>query len=70
MRSGQPKRFKKKRSHQLNFGSSFYVFPPCLESALCNLGQPGGLFVLPEFLILVLGSSFVPLSRVFPFFVF
>ena len=35
------------------FGSSFYVFSPPPEAAVCKLGQPGGLFVLPEVLTLV-----------------
>ena len=55
------------------FGSSFYMFPPPPGPALCNLGQPGALFVLPEVLTLVLGPSFVlfflPLF-LFPFLVF
>ena len=38
--------------------------------ALCKLGQPGVLFVLPEVLTLVLGPSFVLFSWAFPFFVF
>ena len=46
-----------------------YVFPPS-GPALCKLGQPGGLFVLPEVLILVLWPSFVLFSRTFPFLVF
>jgi len=37
---------------------------------LCKLGQPGLLFVLPEVLTLVLGPSFVLVSRAFPFLVF
>ena len=37
---------------------------------LCKLGQPGVLFVLPEVLTLVLGSSFVLFSQAFPFLVF
>ena len=54
MRVGQPKRHEGKRSTLLNFGSSFYVFfPPPPEPALCKLGHPGGLFVLPEVLTLV-----------------
>ena len=48
---------------------SLYVFSPPPEPALCKLGKPGGLFVLPEVLTLVLGSSFVLFSRAFPFFV-
>ena len=37
---------------------------------LCKLGQPGGLFVLPEVLPQVLGPSFVLFSWAFPFLVF
>ena len=33
---------------------------------LCQLGQPGVLFVLPEALTPVLGPSFVRFSRAFP----
>ena len=36
---------------------------------LCKLGQPGVLFVLPKVLTPVLGPSFVPFSRAFPFLV-
>ena len=36
-----------------------YVFSPHPEPALCKLGRPGGLFVLPE--VLTLGSSDLPL---------
>ena len=50
-------------------GSSFYViFPP--GPALCKLGQPGVLFVPPEFLTPVLGPPFVPFPRAFPSLVF
>ena len=38
--------------------------------ALCKSGQPGVLFVPPEVLIQILGPSFVPFSRAFPFLVF
>ena len=47
-----------------------YVFPPPPGSALCNLGQPGGLFVLPEVLIPVLRPPFVLFSWAFPSLVF
>ena len=52
------------------FGSSFYVFFPPPGPALCKLGEPGVLFVLPEVLTLVLGSSFVLFSWAFPFLIF
>ena len=48
----------------------FYVFPPPAGPALCKLGQPGVLFVLPLVLTLVLGPSFVLFSQAFPFLVF
>ena len=52
------------------FGSSFYMFFPPPGPALCKLGQPGVLFVLPEVLTPVLRPSFVLFSRAFPFPVF
>ena len=72
VRAGQPKRKEEKPALPLNLAPLFMFFfffssPP--EPALCKLGQPGGLFVLPEVLTLVLGPSFVPFSRAFPFFV-
>ena len=54
---------------RLNFGSFFYKFSsPSPEPALGKLGQPGGLFVLPEVLTPVLRPSFVLFSQAFPFF--
>ena len=47
-----------------------YVFFPPPGPALCKLGWPGVLFVLPEVLTLVLGPSFVLFLRAFPFLVF
>ena len=47
-----------------------YVFSPPPESALCKLGQPGGLFVLPAVLTPVLRLSCVLFSQAFHFFVF
>ena len=39
--------------------------------ALCKLGHPGVLFVLPEVLTpMILGPSFVLFSQAFPFLVF
>ena len=52
------------------FGPSFYVFFPPPGSALCKLGQPGVLFVLPEVLTPVFGPYFVLFSWAFPFLVF
>ena len=46
-----------------------YVFPSP-GPALCKLGKPGMLFVLPEVLILVLGPSFVLFLLAFSFSVF
>ena len=37
---------------------------------LCKLGQPGVLFILPQVLTPILGSSFVLFLRAFPFLVF
>ena len=68
MRAADPK--DAKRSPQLNFGSSFYIFSPPPEPAVCKLGYPGGLFGLPEVLNLVLRPSFVLFLWAFPFFVF
>ena len=45
-----------------------FSFPP--GPALCKLGQPGVLFVLPEVLTPVLGPSFVLFSRAFLFLIF
>ena len=50
-------------------GMFLHVFPSA-GPALCKLGQPGLLFVLPEVLTPVLRPSFVQFSRAFPFFVF
>ena len=61
----------KERGPWLNFGSSFYMFfSPPPDPALCKLGQPGRLFVLPKALTLVLEPSFVLFSWAFSFFVF
>ena len=46
---------ERKREH---FGSSFYTSFPCPGPAVCKLGQPRVLFVLPEVLTPVLGPSF------------
>ena len=48
----------------------FTCFFPPPGPALCKLGQPGVLFVLPEVLTPVLRPSFVLFSRAFPFLVF
>lgn len=52
------------------FGFSFKFFFPPLGPALCKLGQPRVLFVLPEVLTLVLGPSFAQFLQAFPFLVF
>ena len=53
------------------FGSAFYVFfPPTPGPALCNLGHPGALLVLPEVCTPVLRPSFVQFPPAFPFLVF
>ena len=39
-----------KEREKAPFGSSFYIFFPPSGPALCKLGQPGVLFVLPEVL--------------------
>ena len=66
-----PKDVKRREALQSNFDPFFTCFfphPP--EPAPCKLGYPGGLFVLPEVLTLVLGPSFVLFSQAFPFLVF
>ena len=52
------------------FGSSFYVFSPPPGPALCKLGQPGVLFVLPDVLTPVYRLSFVLFLWAFHFLVF
>ena len=56
---------QKRQRERLNF---FFPSPP--EPALCKLGEPGGLLVLPEVLTPILRSSFVLFSRAFSFFFF
>ena len=46
-----------------------YVFSPPPGPALCKLGYPRVLFVLPEVLTPVLGPSFVLFLQAFPFLV-
>ena len=81
MREWPPKRREEKRERERKrdgvcarvgerdprpFGSSFLsVFPPP-GPALCKLGYPGVLFILPEVLTLVLGPSFVVFPWLFP----
>ena len=69
MRVGWPKRCEEKPPVQFCL-LFLYVYSPPPEPALCKLGQPGGLFVLPEVLTLVLRSSFVLFLWAFPLFVF
>ena len=45
-------------------------FSPAPQSALCKLGQPGGLFASPQVLIPVLEPFFIFFLRAFPLFVF
>ena len=74
MRARRPKRRKEKRGEGERaswlFDSFLYVFFPSPLACLCKLGQPGGLFVLPEGLTLVLELPFVLFSWAFPFLVF
>jgi len=66
MRACQPKDAKRRewrsapvrRKERECFGSSFYMFFSPPGPALCKLGQPGVLFVLPEVLTPVFGPSF------------
>ena len=48
----------------------FMIFSPPPGPALCKLGYPGVLFVVPEVLTLVLRPSFYLFSQAFPFLVF
>ena len=64
-----PKDAKSRERDPQPFGSSFYVLfffslPP--GPALCKLGEPGVLFVLPEVLTPVLGPSFDLFLQAFP----
>ena len=65
---GPTQKKHREERESLNFGSSFYLFffSPPPEPALCKLGYPRGLFVLPE----VLRPSFILFSWAFSFFVF
>ena len=68
--NADPKDRREERPPQTNFGSSFYVFSPPPGPALCKLGYPGVLFVLPEVFTLVLRPSFVLFLRAFPSLIF
>ena len=73
MRACQPKRCEERPLVQFWFLFLYvclFVFFPPPGPALCKLGQPGVLFVLPEVLIPVLGPAFVLFSQAFPFLVF
>ena len=61
----QPKRNKEKRGPQFCLLFLCFFSPP-LETALCKLFQPGGLFFSPEVLTLVLGPSSVLFLQAFP----
>ena len=71
MKACLPKRHEEKRERERQtlgpLAPFFMFFPPPPGPALCKLGWPGGLFVLPEVLTLVLGPSFIPFSWVFSF---
>ena len=60
----------RQRERPWRFGSSFYMFFPPPGPALCKLGQPRVLFVLPEVLTQVLRPSFVLFLQAFPFLMF
>jgi len=60
----------RERERPRPFGSSFYMSFPSPGPALCKLGYPGVLFVLPEVLTPVLGPIFVLFSVAFPFLIF
>ena len=60
----------RERERPQPFGSSFYTSFPSPGPALCKVGYPGVLFVLPEVLTPVLGPIFVLFSVAFPFLIF
>ena len=68
VRACQPKDAKRKESPGPL--APLFICPPPPGPALCKLGQPGVLFVLPEVLTPVRRPSFVLFSRAFPFLVF
>ena len=61
---------ERKRERPRPFGSSFYMSFPSPGPALCKLGYPAVLFVLPEVLTPVLGPFFVLFLVAFPFLIF
>ena len=69
-RERERERVYTRRGDRESFGSSFYMLFPPSGPALCKLGQPGVLFVLPEVFTPVLRPSFVLFSRAFLFPVF
>ena len=69
VRACQPKDVKR-REAPAQFWFLFLCFSPPPGPALCKLGQPGVLFVLPEVLTPVLGPSFALFLRAFPFLAF
>ena len=67
---GEGKPTPKERPQSV-LASSFYMFVSFLPEPDANwAGQEGDVFVSQEVITPVHGSSFVPFSRVFPFFVF
>ena len=72
MKVGRPKRLREKRRRDLILAPLFMYFffslPP--EPALCKLGWPGGLFVLPRCSLQSSGLPLFYFLGTFPFFVF
>ena len=67
---GDPKDTKRREGGGSILAPLYICFFSSPVPALCKLGWPGGLFVSPDVLILVLGHSSVLFSQVFPLFVF
>ena len=57
--NAEPKDVKRREASAHCWLLFLYVFPPPRGPALCKLGWPGVLYVLPEVLTPVLGPSFV-----------
>ena len=69
-KAGERTSMWEKDRHSWPVDFSFYMSFPLHGPALCKLGQPGVLFVLPEVFTLVLRPSFVLFLWAFPFLVF